>query len=222
MIMDRITAHTPYLKKEKEKQKRHGNGQTPITTHSKSCDYSYGEWVRDDGFSREKYTENCPFLDPGFRCQRSGRRDSEYQKWRWKPQACHLPRFNASDLLSRSRNGRIVFVGDSIVRNQWESLLCMLAQGVANQSTIREQFGNSISKHKGYLSMRFDEFNLTVEYYRVPFLVPVRQPPKNVSKEVKGVLKLDDLHWYFSKLVGADVLMFSAGHWWNEEKTHKM
>nr|GMD44411.1 protein trichome birefringence-like 8 [Ipomoea batatas] len=187
-----------------------------------ACDYSYGEWVWDGGYPGEKYTDNCPFLDPGFRCHRSGRRDLEYQKWRWKPHGCHLPRFNASDLLRRSRNGRIVFAGDSILRNQWESMLCMLAQGVANQSSIHEQFGNPITKHKGYLSMRFEEFNLTVEYYRIPFLVPVRRPPANASKEVKGVLRLDQLHWFFRKLVGADVLVFSGGHWWNEDKTHKM
>ncbi|XP_071908470.1 protein trichome birefringence-like 9 [Coffea arabica] len=197
-----------------------------LTKHQNSapkvCDYSYGSWVRDESYPLHKYTEKCPFLDPGFRCQQSGRPDTGYQKWRWQPRACNLPRFNATDFLDRARDGRIVFAGDSIVRNQWESLLCMLAQGVSNQSTIYEEHGSPITKHKGYLSMHFEEYNLTVEYYRVPFLVIIDRPPKDSPKEVRGAIRVDRLHWYSAKWVGADILLFSPGHWWNEDKTLKM
>ncbi|KAK4400564.1 protein trichome birefringence-like 8 [Sesamum angolense] len=68
--------------------------------------------------------------------------------------------FDANDFLERGKNGRIVFAGDSICRNQWESLICMLAQGVSNQSTIYEEHGNPITKHKGFLSIKFQEYNL--------------------------------------------------------------
>lgn len=38
-------------------------------------------------------------------------------------------RFNALKFLAKMRNKRIMLVGDSIMRNQWESLVC-LVQGV--------------------------------------------------------------------------------------------
>lgn len=59
---------------------------------SQVCDYSYGKWVWDESYPGRKYAENCPFLDPGFRCQKNGRQDMNYQKWRWRPQGCDLPR----------------------------------------------------------------------------------------------------------------------------------
>jgi hypothetical protein len=57
------------------------------------CDYTDGRWVRDaDAGVTAYYTEDCPFLDPGFRCLRNGRGDDSFQYWRWRPRRCHLPK----------------------------------------------------------------------------------------------------------------------------------
>ncbi|XP_042403140.1 protein trichome birefringence-like 9 [Zingiber officinale] len=196
-----------------------GTYDKPPPEGDAACDYTSGRWVWDGTHRAEAYTEDCPFLDPGFRCRQNGRSDSGYLYWRWQPRGCNLPKFNASELLERSRNGKIVFVGDSIGRNQWESLVCMLAKAVRNQSSIYEKYGNPITKHKGFLSIVFSDHNLTVEYYRAPFLAAVSRPPPAAPSSVRSAIHLDELNWQSKHWVDADVLVLNAGHWWNQKKT---
>ncbi|KAJ0973385.1 hypothetical protein J5N97_021344 [Dioscorea zingiberensis] len=193
------------------------------TSSTGFCDYSSGNWVWDSTSSYlRSYSEACPFLDPGFQCQRNGRNNTRYLNWRWQPSGCNLPKFNAREMLERSRNKRIAFVGDSIGRNQWESLLCMLAGGVKNQSSIYELHGLPISKHTGaFFHMKFDEFNLTVEYYRSPYLVLIQPPPAGCEKKVRKVIHVDMMQWQSKHWLNTDVLIFQVGRWWSSEKIMK-
>lgn len=59
----------------------------------RTCDNSKGTWVLDESNQIESYNENCPFLDPGFRCHQNGRKDNDYLKWRWQPDNCDIPRW---------------------------------------------------------------------------------------------------------------------------------
>ncbi|KAG1369721.1 putative protein trichome birefringence-like 8 [Cocos nucifera] len=56
------------------------------------CDYSYGQWVWEEGYGSRFYGEDCPFLDPGFQCRGNGRKDTAYLNWRWQPYGCDLHR----------------------------------------------------------------------------------------------------------------------------------
>lgn len=63
---------------------------------------------------------------------------------------------NATDFLERLRGQRLVFVGDSLNRNMWESLVCILRQNVRNKKRVFEISGKREFKKKGVYAFRFE------------------------------------------------------------------
>lgn len=91
------------------------------------CDMYKGRWIHDP--IGPLYTNNsCRIITQSQNCQGNGRPDNGYENWRWKPDKCDLPRFDARRFLELMRGKTLAFVGDSVARNQMESLLCILWQ----------------------------------------------------------------------------------------------
>jgi xyloglucan O-acetyltransferase len=87
---------------------------------------SMGKWVREP--TGPVYTNlTCPTLPDFKNCQKYGK-DPGHLFWRWQPDACDLPRFAPERFLDVVRGKRLAFIGDSLARNQMESLLCLLSQ----------------------------------------------------------------------------------------------
>ncbi|RWW71033.1 hypothetical protein BHE74_00021257 [Ensete ventricosum] len=70
--------------------------------------------------------ESCWAIHEHQNCIKFGRPDTGFMKWRWKPTHCELPVFNPAQFLELVRGKSLAFVGDSVGRNQMQSLICLL------------------------------------------------------------------------------------------------
>ncbi|CAA7402260.1 unnamed protein product [Spirodela intermedia] len=183
------------------------------------CDTFKGRWVRDE--SKPYYPPgSCPYIDPDFNCQDNGRPDDDFMKWRWQPNECEIPRLNATDFLRRLSGQRLIFVGDSLNRNMWESLVCILRHSIQNKNRVYEMSGKRQFKTSGYYSIIFEDYNCSVDFVRSPFLVrEVFNGSLNGSEGEK--LRLDVMDGTTSAYQKADIVVFNTGHWWTHEKTSK-
>ncbi|CAK9134260.1 unnamed protein product [Ilex paraguariensis] len=185
------------------------------------CNVFDGRWVPDESYPLYNASE-CPFAELGFNCLANRRKDKGYLKWRWKPKSCEIPRFDVLAVLDMLRGRRVVFVGDSLSRTQWESMICLLMTGVEDKKSVYEVNGNKITKQIRYLGVRFSSFNFTVEFYRSVFLVQPGSVPKRSPKRVKSTLKLDKLDDISTDWIDSDILIFNSGHWWTPAKLFDM
>ncbi|MED6196452.1 Protein trichome berefringence-like 7 [Stylosanthes scabra] len=200
------------------------NAQGVLSDHNdnqilSSCDVFDGSWVRVPGYPLYNATD-CPFVEKGFNCLGNGRVDTDYLSWRWKPKGCNIPTFDVRAVLEMLRSKRVVFVGDSMSRTQWESMICMLMAGVEDKSGVYEVNQNNITKRIRFLGVRFSAFNFTIEFFRSVFLVQQGTLPRYMQRprRVKSTLMLDKLDDISDQWVNSDVLIFNTGHWWVPSK----
>ncbi|KAJ6838247.1 protein trichome birefringence-like 23 [Iris pallida] len=94
---------------------------------AEKCDIFSGKWIPNP--SGPAYTStSCPFIEEPQNCLKNGRPDTGYLYWKWKPHGCTLPPFDAKKFLRAMRNKTWALIGDSILRNHAQSLVCLLSR----------------------------------------------------------------------------------------------
>ncbi|KDP44302.1 hypothetical protein JCGZ_19169 [Jatropha curcas] len=211
-------ARSKKLKKSVPKRMRNRKGKDKKwVERMRNCNIFDGRWVKDDSYPLYE-PGSCPHIDEPFNCFVNGRPDNGYERYRWQPNHCNIPRLNGKYMLEILRGKRVVFIGDSLNRNMWESMVCTLRNAAKDKNKVYEASGIDEFKKEGSYSFVFQDYNFTVEFSRSNFLVEEWEIPQT-NGSVKETLRIDMLERSVDKYKNADVLVFNTGHWWTHEKT---
>ncbi|KAJ4706860.1 Protein trichome birefringence-like [Melia azedarach] len=194
---------TTAIKKNVNSEKK----QVGKTNEEYYCDVFSGRWVRDE-FSRPLYQESeCPYILPQLTCQDHGRPDKEYQQWRWQPHGCDLPSFNATLMLETLRGKRMMFVGDSLNRGQYVSMVCLLHRLIPETAKSMETF-------ESLTVFTAKDYNATIEFYWAPFLLESNADNAVIHRITDRIVRKGSINKHGRHWKGADILVFNTYLWW--------
>ncbi|PNY06480.1 hypothetical protein L195_g002946 [Trifolium pratense] len=171
------------------------------------CNVFEGRWVWDNVSYPFYEEESCAYLVKQTTCKKNGRSDSFYKNWRWQPHGCNLPRFDPLKLLHMLRDKRMMFIGDSLQRGQFESMICLV------QSVIPEG-KKSLQRIPPMKIFRVEEFNASIEYYWAPFIVESISDHATNHTVHKRMVMLDSIAKHGKHWQGVDILVFESYVWW--------
>ncbi|EXB29271.1 hypothetical protein L484_006946 [Morus notabilis] len=171
-----------------------------------SCDVFSGKWVWDE--SRSLYEESeCPYIQPQLTCLEHGRPETKYQNWRWQPNGCDLPRFNATLMLETLRGKRMMYVGDSLNRGQYVSMICLLHSLIPEDEKSMETFGSlTVFTAKKY--------NATIEFYWAPFLLESNSDDAIIHRVSDRIVRKGSINKHGKHWKGVDIIVFNTYLWW--------
>ncbi|XP_031115125.1 protein trichome birefringence-like 33 isoform X2 [Ipomoea triloba] len=172
-----------------------------------SCDIFSGRWVRDEE-NRPLYEEQeCPYIQPQLTCQEHGRPDKDYQYWRWQPHGCSVPTFNATLMLESLRGKRMMFVGDSLNRGQFVSMVCLLHR-------IIPESAKSFKENGSLTVFTAKDYNATIEFYWAPFLLESNSDDAVVHRIQDRVVRKGSINKHGKHWKDVDIMVFNTYLWW--------
>lgn len=199
------------------------NGSNTVSDKKKDCNYAKGKWVADkrrplySGFGCKKW------LSEMWACRLTKRTDFTFETYRWQPKNCEMPEFKGSAFLNRMQHKTLAFVGDSLGRQQFQSMMCMITGGreTSNVEDVGKLYG--LVKARGAVrpdgwAYRFPRTNTTILYYWSASLCELE--PLNQSDPATHYAMHLDRPAFFLKhfLPRFNVLVLNTGHHWNRGK----
>ncbi|XP_027068762.1 protein trichome birefringence-like 35 isoform X2 [Coffea arabica] len=142
-------------------------------------------------------------------CHKHGRPDVDYQYWRWQPLNCNLKRWNVTEMWEKLRGKRLMFVGDSLTRGQWISMVCLL------QSIIPAD-KKSMTPQAQLTTFTAQDYNATVEFLWAPLLVESNSDDPVDHRLPERILRPDSILRHASQWKDADILVFNSYLWWRQ------
>nr|XP_009795770.1 PREDICTED: protein trichome birefringence-like 3 isoform X2 [Nicotiana sylvestris] len=171
------------------------------------CSVTHGKWVFNTSIKPLYLDRTCPYIDKQYSCIKNGRNDSNYRYWEWQPDNCMLPRFDPEIALRKLRGKRLMFVGDSLQRNQWESFVCLI-------ESVIPKGKKSMKRGRVHSVFKAKEYDATIEFYWAPFLVESNTDIPIKSDPNQRIIKVDSIAQRAKHWLGADILVFNTYVWW--------
>ncbi|XP_062232528.1 probable xylan O-acetyltransferase 9 [Phragmites australis] len=209
---EQSVAPPPEVAQEKKRNKWKGRLAFALNDdeEDEECDVFSGTWVRDEAAHPLYREADCPYIPPQLTCQARGRPDTAYQLWRWQPHDCTLPAFDANRMLETLRNKRMLFVGDSLNRGQFTSMVCLLQSAIPDAAA--RSFDMSPDQQHTVFTAR--DYNATVEFYWAPFLLQSNSDNAVVHKISDRMVRRGSIDHHGRHWRGADVIVFNTYLWW--------
>ncbi|KAG2300045.1 hypothetical protein Bca4012_011616 [Brassica carinata] len=190
---------------------------------NQACNYAKGKWVVDNHRPLYSGSRCKQWLASMWACRLMQRTDFAFERLRWQPKDCSMEEFEGSKFLRRMQNKTLAFVGDSLGRQQFQSMMCMITGGKQRPDVldVGPAFGfitpQGGARPNGW-AYRFPETNTTVLYHWSSTLCDIE--PINISDPLtEHAMHLDRppafLRKYLHKI---DVLVMNTGHHWNRGK----
>ncbi|MED6156132.1 hypothetical protein PIB30_011862 [Stylosanthes scabra] len=178
------------------------------------CNFAKGKWVFNHSIKPLYTDKTCPYISTIYSCLKNGRLNSHYIHWDWQPQHCTLPLFDPKLALKKLQGKRLLFVGDSLQQNQWESFICMV-------EWIIPEHQKSMNRGKAHSVFQAKEYNATIEFYWAPMIVESNTEFFVVRDPQKKIVKIDSIMERAKNWIGVDILVFNSYVWWMNPPTIK-
>ncbi|KAL2532767.1 Protein trichome birefringence-like 16 [Abeliophyllum distichum] len=193
------------------------------SVNKQACNYGKGRWVADS--RRPLYSGfGCKqWLSDMWACRLTQRTDFSYEGYRWHPNNCEMRDFEGSEFLERMQDKTIAFIGDSLGRQQFQSLMCMVTGGMEKPEVEDVGWKYGLIKPRGAVrpdgwAYRFPDTNTTILYYWSASLCGL-QPINMTDPATEFAMHLDQPPAFLSQFLAEfHVVILNTGHHWNRGK----